>query len=97
MRQGTPKPMTVTGDLQVTNTSTLTLYSYANPTNALQVIRIINVPNGYFEKVIFPKQRLLFETQPEAELEVYASQQGQAVLEKKIRVVCLRVQQHTSR
>ncbi len=81
----------------MTNTPILTLYSYANLTNALQVIRIINVPNGYFEKVIFPKQRLLFETQPEAELEVYASQQGQAVLEKKIRVVCLRVQQHTSR
>ncbi len=97
MRQGTPQPMTLTGDIQVTNTSTLTLYSYANPTNALQVIRIINVPNGYFEKVIFPKQHLLFETQPEAELEVYASQQGHAVLEKKIPVVCLRVQQHTSR
>lgn len=96
MRQGTPKPMTSTGNSQVTNTSTLTLYSYTNPTNALQVIRIINVPNGYFEKVIFPKQRLLFETQPEAELEVYASHQGQAVLENKIPVVCLQVQQHTS-
>lgn len=96
MRQGTPKPMTSTGNSQVTNTSTLTLYSYTNPTNALQVIRIINVPNGCFERVIFPKQRLLFETQPEAELEVYASHQGQAVLENKIPVVCLQVQQHTS-
>lgn len=88
--------MTSTTDSQLMNSSTPTLCSYVNPTCDLQVIRIINVPNCYFEKVIFPKQRLLFETQPNAELEVYASQQGQTILMNKIPVVCLQVEQYSS-
>ncbi|MDP8964401.1 MAG: DUF1830 domain-containing protein [Cyanobacteriota bacterium] len=87
--------MTLTTDSQLTDSSTSTLCSYVNPTCDLQVIRIINVPNRYFEKVIFPKQRLLFETQPNAELEVYASQQGHTVLVKKIPAVCLQVEQYS--
>jgi len=87
--------MTLITDSQLTDSSTPTLCSYVNPTCDLQVIRIINVPNCYFEKVLFPKQRLLFETQPNAELEVYASQQGETVLVKKIPAVCLEVEQYS--
>ncbi len=84
--------MTSTRDSQLIHASTPALYSYANSTCNLQVIRIANVPNYYFERVIFPKQRLLFEAQSNAELEVYTSEQGQAILLKKIPVNCLKVE-----
>jgi len=83
--------MTSTTDSQLTDTSTPLLCAYANSTRDLQFVRIVNVLNGYFEKLLFPKERLLFKTPPNAELEVYASYQGQTVLMKKIPSVCLQV------
>jgi hypothetical protein len=44
---------------------------YKNETPRIQVARIANIPGWYFEKVIFPGERLLFEALPEAELEIY--------------------------
>lgn len=43
----------------------------ANTSKHLQIIRIANIPDWYFERVVFPGQRLLFEAPREAELEVY--------------------------
>jgi hypothetical protein len=53
---------------------------YENVTPKLQVVRITNIPNWYFEKVVFPKQRLLFEALPHASLEVYTGDIAQAIL-----------------
>jgi hypothetical protein len=53
---------------------------YENFTPKLQVVRITNIPNWYFEKVVFPKQRLLFEALPHASLEVYTGDIAQAML-----------------
>jgi hypothetical protein len=53
---------------------------YENVTPKLQVVRITNIPNWYFEKVVFPKQRLLFEAVPQASLEVYTGDIAQAIL-----------------
>lgn len=53
---------------------------YENLTPKLQVVRITNIPNWYFEKVVFPKQRLLFEALPQASLEVYTGDIAQAIL-----------------
>jgi Domain of unknown function (DUF1830) len=53
---------------------------YENVTPKLQVVRITNIPNWYFEKVVFPKQRLLFEALPHASLEVYTGEIAQAIL-----------------
>ena len=50
------------------------LCSYINITSRIQVIRITNVPKLQFEKVIFPGQRLLFESIPEAKLEIQLSE-----------------------
>lgn len=83
--------MTSTTDSQLTDASSLMLCAYANSTSDLQFVRIVNVPNGYFDKLLFPKQRLLFKTPPNTELEVYASYQGQTVLVNKLPSVCLQV------
>ncbi|MBD2037679.1 DUF1830 domain-containing protein [Leptolyngbya sp. FACHB-321] len=46
---------------------------YSNNTRKIKLVRITNLPNWYFERVIFPRERLLFEALPEAQLEVYVT------------------------
>lgn len=69
------------------------LCSYANTTPQLQVIQIINIPGWFFERVVFPKQNLVFEAPSDAEVEVYTSQSGQGLLMNKISVIDLKVKQ----
>ncbi|NET35082.1 MAG: DUF1830 domain-containing protein [Cyanothece sp. SIO1E1] len=47
------------------------LCHYANITNQIQIVRIANVENWYYERVVFPGQRLLFKALQQSELEVY--------------------------
>ncbi len=47
------------------------LCCYVNATSQIQVVRITNVPNWYFERVVFPGQRLMFASPDNAYLEVY--------------------------
>jgi hypothetical protein len=47
--------------------------AYQNRTPFLQILRISNIPNWYFERVVFPSDRFLFEVMPEAQLEVYSA------------------------
>jgi hypothetical protein len=76
------------------DTSCQLLCCYINATSKLQVIRIANIPNWRFERVVFPRQRLLFEAPPGAEIEVQTSYLGEAVLLTKISSKSLEVQQH---
>jgi hypothetical protein len=39
---------------------------YYNDTQRTKLVRITNIPNWYFERVVFPGERLLFEALPEA-------------------------------
>ncbi len=55
------------------------LCGYTNHTSQIQIIRISNIPNWYFERVVFPKEMLLFEALPEAELEIHT---GISLVEK---------------
>jgi hypothetical protein len=56
------------------------LCCYVNATNKIQVVRITNIPNWYFERVVFPGQRLVFETLPEAQLEIHSGMMASAIL-----------------
>lgn len=60
------------------------LYSYINDTSVLQIIRVVNHANWYYERIVFPGQRLLFEAPPGVELEVHTSDMGRGVLVKTI-------------
>lgn len=53
---------------------------YVNATSRIQIGRITNVPNWYFERVIFPGQRLVFETLPQAQLEIHSGAMASAIL-----------------
>lgn len=46
---------------------------YKNATNRLQIIRIANLLDWYFERVVFPQQQFIFHALPEALLEVRSS------------------------
>lgn len=46
---------------------------YLNTTSQVQIARITNIPNWYFERTVFPGERFLFEALPEAQLEVCRS------------------------
>ena len=61
------------------------LCSYTNSTKQIQMIRITNIPNCDFEKIVFPQQRLMFEADSEAELEIYSEIIGFFILFKQIK------------
>ncbi|MBW4472269.1 MAG: DUF1830 domain-containing protein [Stenomitos rutilans HA7619-LM2] len=62
---------------------------YENATNQVQIARIINIPNWLFERVVFPRQRLLFEALPDALLEVRTHSSTIPLLDH---IPCLRLQ-----
>lgn len=57
---------------------------YKNTTDKIQIAKIYNFKNLYFEQVIFPAETILFNAFPEAELEVYTGSIISAVLIEKI-------------
>ncbi|MGD1903334.1 MAG: DUF1830 domain-containing protein [Geitlerinemataceae cyanobacterium] len=67
------------------------LCCYVNATNQIQVSRITNVPNWYFERVVFPGQRLMFEAPPGAQIEIHSGMMASAILSDTIPCDRLRV------
>ncbi|GAB4189373.1 MAG: hypothetical protein Fur006_30620 [Coleofasciculaceae cyanobacterium] len=63
-----------------THCSDRILCCYVNVTTQVQIARIANIPEWYFERVVFPGQRLLFEAPPEAKLEIYTGTFASAIL-----------------
>lgn len=64
--------------------------SYKNTQSQIQIARISNIPNWYFERVVFPGQVLLFEAFLEAELEIHTGTTIGSILSDKI--PCSRLQ-----
>jgi hypothetical protein len=60
------------------------LCCYVNATSHIQVARITNVTNWYFERVVFPGQRLVFEALPEALLEIHTGMMASAIISDTI-------------
>ncbi|HEY9638848.1 MAG TPA: DUF1830 domain-containing protein [Coleofasciculaceae cyanobacterium] len=56
------------------------LCCYVNATSKIQIARISNIPNWYFERVVFPGQRLVFEALPQAHLEIHCGMMASAIL-----------------
>lgn len=56
------------------------LCCYVNATSKIQVSRITNIQNWYFERVVFPGQRLMFEAPHNAQLEIHTGMMASAIL-----------------
>lgn len=60
------------------------LCCYVNATSQIQIARITNIPNWYFERVVFPGQRLVFEAVPAALMEIHTGMMASAILSDRI-------------
>ncbi|MGF1478845.1 MAG: DUF1830 domain-containing protein [Cyanophyceae cyanobacterium] len=67
------------------------LCCYVNATNQIQIARISNIANWYFERVVFPGQRLVFEALPSALLEIHTGMMASAILSDTIPCERLRI------
>lgn len=66
------------------NATEKSLCCYVNATSKIQIARITNVPNWYFERVVFPGQRLIFEAVSYAHLEIHTGMMASAILSDRI-------------
>ncbi len=69
------------------------LCCYVNATSKIQVARITNIPNWYFERVVFPGQRLFFEAITGSQLEIHTGMMASAILSDRIPCEQLLVQE----
>ncbi|GAX44945.1 hypothetical protein NIES4075_59640 [Tolypothrix sp. NIES-4075] len=60
------------------------LCCYVNATSKIQVARISDIPSWYFERVVFPGQRLVFEAPRVAHLEIHTGMMASAILSDTI-------------
>ena len=72
------------------------LCCYVNVTSRMQIARITNITNWYFERVVFPGQRLVFEALPEAQLEIHCGVMASAILSDTIPCDRLQVQEESA-
>jgi Domain of unknown function (DUF1830) len=69
------------------------LCCYVNATSHMQIARITNIANWYFERVVFPGQRLVFEAIPDAMLEIHSGMMASAILSDTIACRSLQIQE----
>jgi len=60
------------------------LCCYVNATSHIQIARITNIPNWYFERVVFPGQRLVFEGLGGALVEIHSGMMASSILSDTI-------------
>jgi Domain of unknown function (DUF1830) len=75
-----------------TDSTDQVLCCYVNATSKIQIARISNIPNWYFERVVFPGQRLVFEALPKAQLEIHCGMMASAILADTIPCDRLRIE-----
>ena len=68
----------------------LILCAYKNRTGSLQIIKIENIANFFWEKVVFPSETILFNSVESAMLKVHSNDNATAVLTDTIS--CSRLQ-----
>ena len=57
---------------------------YVNATSKIQIARSSNAGNWYFERVVFPGQRLVFEAPSQAVLEIHTGMMASSILSDNI-------------
>jgi Domain of unknown function (DUF1830) len=70
------------------------LCCYVNATSKIQVARISNIPNWYFERVVFPGQRLVFEAPRQSLMEIHTGMMASAIISDTIPCDRLAINEH---
>ena len=68
---------------------------YFNSTNKIQIIKVIK-NNASLEKIVFPKQRILFESS-QREIEVYLQQNGQPILKNVSSYIDINIEKYSKK
>ena len=68
------------------------LCCYFNSTNLIQIIKVLEHKSYSLEKIIFPQQRILFESTLLGQIEIYQPQ-GQQILKKTVPCTSIRQEQ----
>jgi len=66
------------------NSSNQVVCCYVNASSQIQIAKISNVPNWYFERVVFPGQRLVFEAVIGASIEIHTGSMASSILSDTI-------------
>ena len=53
---------------------------YVNASDRVQIARITNIPHWFFERVVFPGQRLIFQAPLTGKLEIHTGTMATAIL-----------------
>ena len=85
--------MTQTLDPVPFDDTNIALCCYVNSSSKIQVVRITNISNWYFERVVFPGQRLMFESSIEGQLEIHSGSMASSILEDTVPCNRLRIEQ----
>lgn len=56
------------------------LCCYTNRTSRIQILRISDIPDHFFERSVMPQNTVLFEAPSEAHLEIHSSEMVGAIL-----------------
>ena len=75
------------------NNSNQILCCYVNTTSHIQIAKIGNIPNWYFERVVFPGQRLVFEPVVGASMEIHTGAVVSSILSDTIPCERLQINQ----
>lgn len=75
------------------NSSNQILCCYVNATSHIQIAKIGNIPNWYFERVVFPGQRLVFESVVGASMEIHTGALASSILSDTIPCERLQINQ----
>ena len=62
----------------------VSLCCYVNVASKVQIARITNIENWYFERVVFPGQRLMFNAPAEAQLEIHTGMMASSIMSDSI-------------
>lgn len=62
----------------------LFLCCYINATAHIEIIRVTNIAHWYFERVVFPGQRLLFNAPALAKLEIHTGMSISSIISETI-------------
>ncbi len=74
------------------NCDEMMLCYYANNSENLQNIRIKNWRSKPFERIVFPKQRILFTAMPKAYLEISTNYAGKGTVSRQVSCETLRIE-----
>jgi hypothetical protein len=82
----------VTSKKSKKNGNDMILCYYANHTENMQNIRIKHWQSKPFERIVFPKQRILFTAMPKAYLEISTNYAGKGTVSRQVSCETLRIE-----